>query len=467
MDKLFKKASTSIDENVQGRFERYSLSENPFPSNPYVNKDSMEKKFNGSIYEDAIRQDEFSKFKSNFLQCSQSDPNHLRLGFVIDSSYIGRGNGKSAFLVNLSRKINSNFALDLSNNINKCFAVYFAPEGGGKTKTFEKFVDIFFEALFSSNIINTCLAILRYEALQKLDKVNIIGEIESEDDLIVKLNDEKTFRNFEDKQAMTRVIFNNEHLRSLPNEFPLYNNFHYSLKPLVTQNTFLGYFKELRKEKDKYEYVFTQLISLFIAAGFGGSYVFVDDFERIPEFQSSIQRKDFATQLRTVQYDGNYLNSKVGFYNFVFALHAGVPRLMQEAWETAGLEQRVPINSNFVPRHNIMFEKINEGHARLLIKKYLSEFRQKERFKENELYPFTTEVIDEIARTSELNASRILQIANNLIEFAADRDLSIINYDSLQLFKRNTSGNPLEEGKSKDISTTSTIDLISKSQNDG
>src|SRR5579871_3885298 len=113
MSKLFNKASSTVDENAKGRFERYFLTENPFPSNPYVNKDSSEKKFNGSIYEDAIRDAEYKKFENNFLKTSLSDPNHLRLGFIIDSSYIGRGNGKSAFLVNLTRKINENYALDL------------------------------------------------------------------------------------------------------------------------------------------------------------------------------------------------------------------------------------------------------------------------------------------------------------------------------------------------------------------
>src|SRR5689334_10668449 len=100
MSKLFKKPSSLVDTNLKSKFEKYFLTENPFPSNPYVNKDSTEKKFNGSIYEDAIRLDEYEKFRSNFIEFPQSDPNHYRLGFIIDSSYIGRGNGKSAFMVN-------------------------------------------------------------------------------------------------------------------------------------------------------------------------------------------------------------------------------------------------------------------------------------------------------------------------------------------------------------------------------
>jgi hypothetical protein len=366
----------------------------------------------------------------------------------------------------LARKINENYALDLSNGINKCFSIYYAPEGGGKTKTFEKFIDIFFEAIINSNIINISLAILRYEALQSLGKENLFGSFSSEDELIEKLNDNNNWNEFELKQSVTKAIFKNDSLSSLPKEFPLYQNYLSGLKPLVNQKDFFEHYKELKKDKDKFEFVFTQLISLFIAAGFIGAYIFVDDFERIPEFQSSTQRKDFATQLRTVQFDGNYLNSRIGFFNFIFALHAGVPRLLQEAWELSGMEQRVPINGNFVPRNTIMFEKINESHARLLLQKYLLEFRIKEGFNYSPLYPFTPEVVDEIARTSELNASKILQLANNIIDFASDKNILTIDNKVLKDFRIITTGNPLEEEKAKDISTTSSIDLISKSQSD-
>ena len=65
----------------------------------------------------------------------------------MDTSYIGRGNGKSAFLVNLYNDINQDFGLDLSNNLNKCFAVLVSPELGGRTKTFSSFIDRFFDVI--------------------------------------------------------------------------------------------------------------------------------------------------------------------------------------------------------------------------------------------------------------------------------------------------------------------------------
>ncbi|MBK8364972.1 MAG: hypothetical protein IPL24_15300 [Bacteroidetes bacterium] len=106
------------------------------------------------------------------------------------------------------------------------------------------------------------------------------------------------------------------------------------------KHLFEEYYSRLRKNQDKLEFVFSQLVEFFLAAGFNGAYILVDDFERIPEFQSAIQKKDFATQLRTVLFDGVYVNSRIGFYNFFLALHAGVPRLLGTAWSESGMENR-------------------------------------------------------------------------------------------------------------------------------
>ncbi|MDB5130843.1 MAG: hypothetical protein JWR02_592, partial [Mucilaginibacter sp.] len=48
MNKIFRKASDSITEEIINRkFDKFFLTENPFPNTPYVNQDSPEKKYNG------------------------------------------------------------------------------------------------------------------------------------------------------------------------------------------------------------------------------------------------------------------------------------------------------------------------------------------------------------------------------------------------------------------------------------
>ncbi|SRR5258705_12268249 len=101
MSKLLRRPSASLPTEIKGRFEKFNLAENPFPSNPFVDKNSEDKRINGDIYEIGIRTKEYDQIESIFLKQPQSDLNHLRLAYIIDESYIGRGNGKSALLVHL------------------------------------------------------------------------------------------------------------------------------------------------------------------------------------------------------------------------------------------------------------------------------------------------------------------------------------------------------------------------------
>jgi hypothetical protein len=191
MRKILKKPSETININASNKFAKYNLTENPFPGMASVNETSPEKKYNGSIYEESIREEEYKKLLDNFLQVPQVNADHLRLGFLLETSYIGRGNGKTSFLVNVMRIINRDYCLDISNGQNKCFSIYFSPAGGGRVKTFEHFLDFFFNAIIKSNIINECLAILRYEALEQLGwgGKNPNELFDTDEDLVRKLND--------------------------------------------------------------------------------------------------------------------------------------------------------------------------------------------------------------------------------------------------------------------------------------
>lgn len=468
MTNLLRKASSQIGDIPPGKFEKFNLVENPFPAQAILNKDSKEKKFNGSIYEPEIRTAEYEKLLNNFIRKAQNDLNHQRLGFIQDSSYIGRGNGKTAFLLNMVKKINAQHCLDLSDNLNKCFAIYFQPESGGKTKTFDVFTDIFFQAILDNEVIKHSLAILRLEAIIKLKGKDVLDEFASDEEIINNLNDgnwltnnEKIMSNISHRD-ITLEILKNDFLQDCSNDFPLVSESRLLLSQMVIQSDFEKYYNRLKKGKERFDFVFTDLIKLFLAAGFNGAYIFVDDFERIPDHQSAIQKKDFVTQLRTILYDGLYLNSRIGFYNLIFALHAGVPRILQEAWGLAGLEHRVSINPSFDnPMHMILFEKINETHAVMLIKKYLSEYRIAPVTDGNYLFPFEEEALKTIGIKSELNAAKILQLAFNIIDKAATENLDKIDNNYVLEF---TKSNLNVEHEEDNISTTETIDLASKAQ---
>jgi hypothetical protein len=463
MNKIFRKATDKITEKLINRkFEKYGLLENPFPITPYVNQDSPEKKYNGNIYDDSIRQDEFEKIKTNYLNVPQSEADHLRLGFIVDKSFIGRGNGKSSFLLHLNKAINNDYCLDISSGVNKCFSIYFSPDGGGAIKSFDKFVDNFFQAICKKKIINEVLAILRYEAIEELNDWKDINVRDlEEEDIVEKLNDNQWIMQYTKsfRSIIAKQIFKKPLLNTLPANFPLSKEL--SGAKLSNQDSFIEYYSTLRKDKAKLEFVFDHLIVLFIAAGFNGAYVLVDDFEKIPDFQSSNQKKDFATQLRTVLFDGGYLNSKIGFFNFILALHAGVPRLMSEPWSLAGMEQRVPMSSTVDQKHIIDFGKLENKHAITLMKKYLSEFR-KDGYKGKELYPFDEKSIVLLANNSEMNISKILKNSNQILELADNENVDAINNDYVNSFFAKKTESKELEAEEKIIKESEKVDLMKK-----
>ncbi len=459
MDKYLKRPKTQ-PAIKKGRFEKFNLSENPFPSSPFVNPESNDARSNGRIYEPIIRTQELSLIKQNFLGVPQSDPNHLRLGYIVDTSYIGRGNGKSAFLVNLQKEINKDFGLSISTGVNKCFALVLSPEPKGMTKTFDSFVDLLVNSIFRSNMIDECLAILRLEAIVALNpKFNVKKTFSDEEDIKNKVNSAAWYKtqgiNFRD---VTQQIMTNSYLQNLPLDFPLNRTHLFDFEP-PSQKLFEEYYQSLRKGKERIEFAFSQLVDLFLAAGVGGAYVFVDDFERIPDFQSERQKRDFALELRTCLFDGLYTSAKVGFYVFFLVLHAGVPRLIQKAWEESGLEHRAPIFYKGMPRNIIRFEKLTPEHVSLLVRKYLDEYRIKHTSSSG-LSPFHKDAVSFIAESNEYNASKILKKAYEVLEQASEKDVETID---VKFIKSLESDSSVEERPSSGIHDAPTVDLREKS----
>lgn len=395
-----------------------------------MNPNSNDAKYNGKIYEPSIRREEDSLVRQNFLEVPQSDPNHLRLGYILDTSYIGRGNGKSAFLVNLQREINKDYCLTVSNGYNRCFALTLVPEPGGKTKTFDNFVELFVDGIFRSNIIDNSLASLRLEALLQLNPYfEVTKHFQDESQIRSALTSEKWFREAEiNYRELSSQVIKNQFLQGLPSDFPIY-----SQGPLLSQVTsqqdFVDYYKNLKRGKPRFEFVFSHLVNFLLAAGFNGAYVFIDDFERIPDFQSERQKRDFALELRSCQFDGLSTNARIGFYVMIFILHAGVPRLIENAWSQSGLEQRAPIAlKTGVPKNVIRFEKITREDTYSLIQKYLNEYRVTPQ-EDNVFFPFAQGALAKMAELSEFNASKILKLAYELLEKAVDQNVSEINVE--------------------------------------
>lgn len=432
MSKLLRKPKSVDNKDVKSKYELLNLIENPFPVTPFVNKVSPDNRYNGSIYESSIREKEKERLISNFICQPQADPNHIRLGYILDNSYVGRGNGKSAFALNIINAINNEFCLDISGEVNKCFGLHITPEPSGGTKTFSTFTDLIFESLIDKRIIDYCLATLRLEAIiEEYGEFDIDAEFNDDDDLVEKLNNPDWFKEKSYEIAkITNSIYKHEGFNKISIQFPLVRDRNMFVgNRLITQDDFKKYYFEiLKKGKERINFVFNDLVLFMESAGFNGAYLIVDDFERIPDFQSEKLKQEFALELRTNLFDGILENARIGFYNFILVLHAGVPRLMEKAWAISGMNRRSPmmIEEGVPSNHIINFDKLNVDHAKLLIEIYLDQYRL-DKHKSSGISPFTDEAVEIISEKAELNASSILEKAHMLIEYAVKECVSEID----------------------------------------
>lgn len=459
MRNIIRKATGGLT-NGNNLYEIYNLKENPFPSNPFVNQENSDKRYNGDIFEASIREKEFQQIEDGFLKVAQNDPNHIRIGYIMDTSYVGRGNGKSSFAVNLLKKINKDYCLDITDNVNKCFGLYVKPETSGKTRSFVNVLDLIAESLFSSKIIDYALASIRLDAILEIG-TKLDDEELNDEKLIENLNSISWFKSKGvNPEEMYKILLKNRNYQLISDTSPFRRRYWISFNEennkVVTNDDIKAFYATLKKEKEKIDFIFNDLVHFFTASGFNGAYVIIDDFERIPDFQSDRQKRDFALELRTNFFDGSSTNARIGFFNLIIMLHAGVPRLIEKAWGDSGMDQRSAISSTTSASHIVLFNKLNKDHAVLLLKKYLSEFRIES---EDSFDPFTELAIQLIGEENEYNAAKMLKLSYMLLENAAKENIKVIDDGFV---RKMIQKNELEVESAKSIIDEKSEDLLNK-----
>lgn len=457
MSKLLRKPK-GTNEEITAKYQIFGLTENPFPVSPFINNEHDDDRYNGKIYESKIREIERGKFIDQFIRVPQSDRNHHRLGYLLDSSYVGRGNGKTAFAVNLIAEINQDYCWEISDGVNKCFGVYVVPEPSGRNKTFGSLVDKIFESIYDSGIIGQALASLRLESILSLYPNKFSdNDLEDEDKIISLLNEESWYNSNKIKiSEITKNIFKTyPRLDELNIDFPLCrdkkNAFTYRV---IKENDFKEYYNGLKKGRQRLDFIFNELVLFFLSSGFNGSYLIIDDFERIPDFQSEKLKQEFALELRTHFFDGLSENAKIGFYNLFLVLHAGVPRLLSNAWAISGMVRRSPMLTSDNPSasaHVISFEKLTVEHVVMLLEIYLDKYRIANSNNKHGLHPFTREAARIIGQRAEMNAASILRSANYLIDMAVEENVASIDLEFVQ-----------KKLGAKEDSVLSELDVLSK-----
>jgi hypothetical protein len=109
----------------------------------------------------------------------------------------------------------------------------------------------------------------------------------------------------------------------------------------------------------------------------------------------------------------------------------------------------------------IPFENLSREHTSLLLKKYLSDYRTDDNFSDA-LFPFKEEAVNTIGELSKYNAAKILKMAYELLDKAADIEGQTVI--DAKFVSENTELQQHDDSNSLPTIDAESIDLLKKAK---
>ncbi len=196
-------------------------------------------------------------------------------------------------------------------------------------------------------------------------------------------------------------------------------------KPLELKNHFLGFQKESFWRRMGGDFVFGDLVRLFMAADFTRGLLLVDEVEKIVYHQNVQERRAFVEALRYYMLDGSQ-NAKSHFYGMLLTIHPGIQELLLPHWNSAGLDRLAPLNQPDAQVATLYFPPLNEDMALPLVAVYLDHFRLDPSDK-GRITPFSKDAVIEALIRSGGVPGRTLSLLHRVVEKAVELGLSKID----------------------------------------
>jgi hypothetical protein len=385
-------------------YERYSLSDNPFPTTPILDPGSDDDRVNGKIYNPHIREGEIRSFESKI---------RLRPPLIyIENSEFERGVGKSALLVQQWRQLQAERDV---------------------TSIYIRSTERLKPADFAARVIerwhhegHLWKVILQIMAQYVKDNPN--GEMSA-----------VGFGLFKDKQPMLPK-------RPIPlSNFNVFNSRRLigDLAALIHEKTgdylsidmaklfFETYFIEpdrfihsypslLHKQKIDNIALLSGVYRLLREGGYQYHYLFFDQFEDVVHGLTGKALITFNTEMRRL------IEASMGQATITVTLHPGATQALS-THEGGDITSIAPLDS----RHVVDVRHLTKEGARQLASTYLNHYRLLGTKQSDPLYPFTAEAVDAIHTASLGNIRACLQAFNYAIVCGMDADCALIDENFL------------------------------------
>lgn len=428
---------STLSEPKDNLFGRFYLKDNPFPREAVINPKSEDPRLNGSIYVTKLREKEEKLFEE-YLIPNPERQQPRNLAFLMDyATRIGRGIGKSAFLLHQQRRIMKDLGGELSANTQVITAAHIMPSHAGNSdvRNFTRFSRMLVTALNEMGCIEWAMWRLRAtstcippEVLEKIhdDFGDTIGNNLWLDEHKV---DTSFSLLFDIRNKLSQSGVSTETVEILA--YHGHNSEDFEKNVLFVKS-------DSWWRKHGTHLLFHDLPLVFREAGINKTILLLDEVEKIIRKLNREERRSFIEDIRRYFIDGTSPSVKYNSYSLLLTIHPELQEIMVADWSASGLDRIAPIGGENTKKYTILFHPIESVEVtKELIIAYLDEFRD-ENGERHKLYPFTDNAVIKIFESWGGVPGILLNRLFLLMEEAVKQDWRQISASEIINFKTQT-----------------------------
>ncbi len=450
-------ANAEIEANTDNPYERFGLSDNPFPIAPTIQPMNSDPRENGSIYETALRRDEQEAFDKKLIPHRDRPSVHSMTMLMDYATRRGRGIGKTAFITHQRSRIMKDFGNEITGGAFVLLAAHVIPGGSGRTRYFWQFARLLAETLNQDDCIAS--AVWRLRAFSEIIPDTVLDQIDISNPGLTLGNDrwleEKGINVMFDlnpavEHKLIQAGVSSETAHSLAWDGADCEK--WTLHFLDRNNDYWW-----RQRGDKL--VFNELVLLFKAAEIDHVMLLVDEVENIVIPQSRLERRAFVVDLRRYFVDGNFQSASLHFYSLLLTIHPQIQEIWNSYWGAAGLDRVCAISGGTAQEYTILFHPLKPEDAAVpLALAYLNHYRLPGM--SNDLNPFTKDAVVEALRLSGGVPGIMLNRLRLILEKAREQGWEIIDAEQIKQLREAVLPSEPPELDESQILQDATTDLM-------
>ena len=330
------------NEPVSSPYERFGLTDLPFPTEPLLDPYSRDPRRNGSIYAQSPVRDAIEKFERLLIRPGDF-PNRAKIAslWAAGDRESGRGMGKSALLRFFQQRINTDWGLTQFDGQFYACAIYVAFPEQVDRRWMEQLAWAALVDVCQNGVLDVARAALRREMITD-DRVQDV----------VSVNNGVDWRRLLDDAILADYGISAADVDNNVGEQLLADGVEHGPALALAHGAFESHLRDLRRDGNLRPYYiprdtrgldyarnlfFNDIVLYLRSAGFAGGYLFVDDIENLTDKMARRHRTEFVKSFGLCTVRPGYANTEYGFFSSVLTTHQQSVQGIAQAWTDAGL----------------------------------------------------------------------------------------------------------------------------------